>query len=112
MTITPSVGSSNLYLKPGTASPQEIIKSVKQGLYLTELNGFGFNAVTGDMSRGAAGFWIENGEKTYPVQEITIAGNIMKMLKDIAMIGNDLSFKLGSTAAPTLLIGEATIGGA
>jgi PmbA protein len=108
----PSVGSSNLYLKPGTASPQEIIKSVKQGLYLTELNGFGFNAVTGDMSRGATGFWIENGEKTYPVQEITIAGNIMKMLKDITMIGNDLSFKLGSTAAPTLLIGEATIGGA
>lgn len=108
----PSVGSSNLFLKPGKSDPREIIKSVKQGLYLTELNGFGLNQVTGDMSRGAVGFWIENGERTYPVQEITFAGNILKMLKNIAVVGNDLSFRYGSTASPTLLISEATIGGA
>ena len=63
-------------------------------------------------SRGAQGFWIENGEITYPVQEITLAGNVLKMLKGITMVGNDLSFKLGSVASPTLLISEATIGGA
>lgn len=108
----PGVGSTNLFMKPGSTDPKDIVKGVKQGLYLTELNGFGFNEVTGDLSRGASGFWIENGEKTYPVQEITIAGNVTKMLKDIAVVGNDLSFKLGSTAAPTLLIREATIGGA
>lgn len=108
----PGVGSTNLFMKPGATDPKEIIAGVRKGLYLTELNGFGFNEVTGDLSRGASGFWIENGEKTYPVQEITIAGNVTKMLKDIAVVGSDLSFKLGSTAAPTLLISEATIGGA
>ncbi|HYE74977.1 MAG TPA: metallopeptidase TldD-related protein, partial [Blastocatellia bacterium] len=108
----PSVGSTNLFMKPGTSDPKEIVKSVKSGLYLTELNGFGVNQVTGDVSRGAVGYWIENGEITYPVQEITIAGNLMKILKNISAIGNDLSFKLGTTAAPTLLISEVTIGGA
>lgn len=108
----PSVGSTNLFMKPGTSDPKEIVKSVKSGLYLTELNGFGVNQVTGDVSRGAVGYWIENGEITYPVQEITLAGNLMKMLKNISAIGNDLSFKLGTTAAPTLLISEVTIGGA
>lgn len=107
----PGVGSTNLFMKPGTSDPREILKSVKNGLYVTELNGMGFNSVTGDMSRGAVGFWIENGEITYPVQEITLAGNVLKMLKNITMVGNDLNFKLGSTAAPTLLISEATIGG-
>jgi PmbA protein len=108
----PGVSSTNLYMKAGPTDPKDIIKSVKSGLYLTELNGQGFNPVTGDMSRGAVGFWIENGEITYPVQEITMAGNALKMLKSISAIGNDLTFKLGSTAAPTLLISEATIGGA
>jgi len=108
----PSVGSTNLFLKPGTSDPKEIVKSVKSGLYLTELNGFGVNNVTGDISRGAVGYWIENGEITYPVQEITLAGNVLKMLRNVTMIGNDLTFKLGATAAPTLLISEATIGGA
>ena len=108
----PGVGATNLFMKPGTTSPQDIIKSVKAGLYLTELNGFGDNPVTGDMSRGAVGFWIENGQLTHPVQEITFAGNLMTMLKGVTMVGNDLSFKLGSVAAPTFLISEATIGGA
>jgi PmbA protein len=108
----PGIGSTNLFMKSGTADPKEIIKSVKNGLYVTSLNSQGLNFVNGDFSDGAGGFWIENGELTYPVQEITLAGNVLKMLKNITMIGNDLSFKLGSVAAPTLLISEATIGGA
>lgn len=107
----PSVGSTNLYLKNGTSDPKDILKSVKSGLYLTDFYGFGLNSVTGNFSQGAAGFWIENGELTFPVQEITLAGNVLKALKDVKMIGNDLSFKLGSTAAPTLLVAEMTVGG-
>jgi PmbA protein len=110
----PSVGSSNLYMKAGASDPKEIVRSVKQGLYLTELPSFGqgLNSVTGDFSEGAQGFWIENGELTYPVQEITLAGNLLALLKNIAAVGNDLTFKYGSTAAPTLLLSEVTVGGA
>jgi PmbA protein len=105
-----SVGSSNFYLVPGTHTPQEIIGSVKSGLYLTELIGFGVNMVTGDYSRGAVGLWIENGELAYPVEEITIAGNLHEMLRNIDMVGDDLVFR-GRTAAPTLKIGRMTIAG-
>ncbi|MBV9958816.1 MAG: TldD/PmbA family protein [Acidobacteria bacterium] len=108
----PGVGSTNLYIKNGTSDPQAMIRSVKSGLYVTSLFGFGFNGVTGDVSQGANGFWIENGELTYPVQEITLAGNLTKLMKNITAVGNDLSFKFGSSAGPTLLISEATIGGA
>jgi PmbA protein len=107
----PGVSSSNLFLKNGKDNPKDIIKSVKNGLYLTEMFGSGVNGVTGDFSQGASGYWIENGELTYPVQEITIAGNVLKVLKNVQAIGNDLSFKLGSTASPTLLISEMTVGG-
>lgn len=107
----PGVGSTNLFLKNGKSDKKDIIKSVKNGLYLTEMFGSGVNSVTGDFSQGASGFWIENGELTYPVQEITIAGNVLKALKNVQMVGNDLSFKLGSTASPTLLISEMTVGG-
>jgi PmbA protein len=105
-----SVGASNLYLVPGTSTPAEIIASVKSGLYLTELIGFGVNLVTGDYSRGAVGLWIENGELAYPVEEITIAGNLNEMLGHIEMVGNDLTFR-GRTAAPTLKIARMTIAG-
>jgi PmbA protein len=77
---------------------------------VTELIGFGINMVTGDYSRGAAGFWIENGELAYPVEEITIAGNLKRMLLGIEMIGNDLEFR-GRIASPTVKIGEMTIAG-
>lgn len=107
----PGVGATNLFLKNGKDNPKDIIKSVKNGLYLTEMFGSGVNSVTGDFSQGASGYWIENGELTYPVQEITIAGNVLKVLKNVQAIGNDLSFKLGSTASPTLLISEMTVGG-
>ena len=71
-----TVGYTNLYLEPGSWTPEEIIRSVDRGLYVTELIGFGVNYVTGDYSRGAVGFWIEGGELTYPVEEITVAGNL------------------------------------
>ncbi|MBI3595024.1 MAG: TldD/PmbA family protein [Nitrospirae bacterium] len=106
----PSVAPSNFYLKAGKASPKEIIASVKSGLYVTEMIGFGVNLATGDFSRGAAGLWIENGELTYPVEEITIAGNLKEMLLNIEMIGNDLDFN-GSIVAPTLKISKMTIAG-
>lgn len=105
----PGVEAGNLYIEAGPYSPDEIIKSVSKGLLITELLGFGVNIVTGDYSRSAGGIWIENGELTFPVQGVTIAGNLKEMLKSIEMIGNDLDFR-GSVVAPTLLIGRMTIG--
>lgn len=107
----PNVGSSNLYIKNGDTSPEDIIKSVKSGLYLDRVGGQGMNSTSGDFSMGANGQWIENGEITHAVQEITVAGNILKVLSNVKTVGNDLSFKLGTTASPTLLIGEMTVGG-
>ena len=104
------IGPTNFYLKPGAYSPEEIIGSVKSGLYIVELIGFGVNTVTGDYSRGAAGLWIEDGRLTFPVHEITIAGNLRQMLKDIEMIGNDVIF-MGSVSAPTVKIGKMVISG-
>jgi PmbA protein len=105
-----TIGPTNFYLKAGTYSPDEIIGSVKEGLYIVELIGFGVNTVTGDYSRGAVGLWIDNGRLTYPVHEITIAGNLLEMFKNIEMVGNDVTF-LGSIAAPTLKIGKMVISG-
>jgi len=106
----PSVGTTNLFLSPGTASPEEILKSTKRGLLVTELIGFGVNMVTGDYSRGAVGFWIENGEIVHPVEEVTIAGNLKNMFNDIEMIGNDLEFR-GRTASPTVKIRKMIVAG-
>lgn len=107
---SPSVGPTNFYLVPGSRTPEQIIGTVKEGLYVTELIGFGINMVTGDYSRGACGFWIENGELTYPVEEITIAGNLKQMLKDIEVVGSDLVFR-GRIASPTLKISEMMVAG-
>jgi PmbA protein len=106
----PGIGSGNLFLEKGTTDPKEIIASVKNGLYLTDFLGFGVNLVTGDFSRGASGIWIENGELTYPVEEITVAGNLKEMFKNIAAIGNDLEWR-GSTACPTIVIEGMTVAG-
>jgi len=106
----PGVGSHNLFLQPGSETPEDLIRSVKSGLYVTELIGFGVNPVTGDYSRGVAGFWIENGELAYPVEEITIAGNLLSMYERIEAVANDLDFRR-SVTSPTLLIGEMTIAG-
>lgn len=106
----PSVGAGNLMLAPGEHSANEVIGSVNSGLYVTELIGFGVNLVSGDYSRGASGYWIENGELAYPVSEITIAGNLADMFLGIDMIGSDLDYR-GSTIAPTLRIREMTVAG-
>lgn len=109
LTGATGVEAGNLYIEPGQSSQDEIINSVSKGLLITELLGFGVNIVTGDYSRSASGIWIENGELTFPVQGVTIAGNLKDMLNSIEMIGNDLDFR-GSVVAPTLLIGGMTIG--
>jgi PmbA protein len=106
----PTVAPSNLYLTPGPHTPEEIIGSVRSGLYVTELIGFGVNLVTGDYSRGAAGVWIKNGELTHAVEEITIAGNLLDMFRGISMVGTDLRFRT-TCAAPTLLIERMTVAG-
>jgi len=106
----PTVSPTNLFFHPGDESPAEIIQSVTQGLYVTELIGFGVNMVTGDYSRGASGFWIENGELAYPVEEVTIAGNLKQVFQDIESIGNDLVFR-GKLASPTIRIREMMVGG-
>ena len=109
-TDAPAASPTNFFLKAGRTPPEEIIRSVRSGLYVTELSGFGVNPVTGDYSRGAVGLWIENGELAYPVEEITIAGNLLDMLKTIEVIGNDLELR-GTIAAPTLKIARMTIAG-
>jgi PmbA protein len=108
---TPGIGAGNLYLEPGTLTPEEIIAAVPAGLYVTSLMGSGVNLVTGDYSRGATGLWIENGELTHAVEEVTIAGNLAEMLRNVTAIGNDLVFR-GSAASPTLRIDGMTIAGA
>jgi PmbA protein len=107
---SPTVSPTNLYLEPGRYTPEEIIKSVDHGLYVTELIGFGVNGVTGDYSRGAGGLWIENGELTFPVQEITIAGNLKTMFLSIEMIGSDLKWR-SPVVSPTIKIAEMMIAG-
>ena len=108
---TPGIGCGNLYLEPGTLTPDQIIGDVPAGLYVTSLMGFGVNTVTGDYSRGATGLWIENGQLTHAVEEVTIAGNLGEMLMNVTAIGNDLVFR-GSVASPTLRIDGMTIAGA
>jgi PmbA protein len=106
----PGIGPGNLYLEPGTQSPDEIIKSVDKGLYVTSLIGFGVNLVTGDYSRGATGLWIENGELTHAVEEVTIAGNLKEMLRNVTAVGNDLVFR-AAAASPTIRIDGMTLAG-
>jgi PmbA protein len=108
---TPGIGCGNLYLEPGKLTPEEIIGGVSAGLYVTGLMGFGVNLVTGDYSRGATGLWIENGQLTHAVEEVTIAGNMAEMLRHVTAIGNDLVFR-GSVASPTLRIDGMTLAGA
>jgi PmbA protein len=107
----PSAGPGNLWLEPGDASLDEMVADTPRGLLVTYLFGHGFNPVTGDFSRGAAGMWIEDGRPTHPVEEITIAGNLGDMLMGIDAVGNDLLWQ-GRTAAPSLRIGRMMVGGA
>src|SRR5271166_4141434 len=107
---TPGIGPGNYFLQAGTRTPKQLISDVKEGLYVTEFLGHGANLVTGDYSRGASGMWISGGEFAYPVEEITVAGNLKEMFFNISEIANDLEFR-GSVAAPTLRIDGLTVGG-
>ncbi|HTW44852.1 MAG TPA: metallopeptidase TldD-related protein [Acidobacteriaceae bacterium] len=106
----PGIGPNNLFLVAGWQSPEDILRAVPSGLYVTSLMGQGVNMVTGDYSRGASGLWIESGELTWPVQEITVAGNLRDIFQNITAIANDLVFR-GSVASPTLRIDGMTIAG-
>ena len=106
----PGIGGGNYFLRPGTSTPEQIIGDVKQGLYVLSTMGFGVNLTTGDYSQGASGLWIENGELTHAVEEITIAGNLKDMFRNVVAIGNDLDFR-GSGAVPTLRIDGMTVAG-
>jgi PmbA protein len=107
---SPGVAPTNLFMQPGPYRPEEIIGSVARGLYVTDLIGFGVNPVTGDYSRGAVGLWIENGTLTHAVEEVTIAGNLLDMLRGVEMIGNDLRLR-AAISAPTLKIRRMTVAG-
>jgi PmbA protein len=106
----PGASPTNLWFEPGSRTQEQIIADTRRGLLVTELIGMGFNPVTGDYSRGAAGFWIENGELAYPVEEITIAGNLGQMLRDVDAVGSDLLW-LSRVASPTLRIARMTVAG-
>jgi PmbA protein len=107
---TPGIGPGNYFLQPGVKTPKEIIAGISNGLYVTEFLGHGVNLVTGDYSRGASGLWISGGELAYPVEEITVAGNLKELFFNVSEIGNDLEFR-GAVAAPTIRIDGLTVGG-
>jgi PmbA protein len=102
--------TSNFVLEPGTDSNEAIVRATERGLYVTEMMGFGFNATTGDFSRGASGFWIEGGELAYPVSEVTISLNVDELWQRVDAVGSDLDLRT-STASPTLRVSKMTIAG-
>jgi PmbA protein len=105
----PSPAPTNAWIEPGAATPDELVNDIKEGLYVTEMLGMGVNIVTGDYSRGAAGFWIENGSIGWPVAEVTIAGNLAEMFARLTP-ANDLEYRYGIDA-PTLRIDGMTVAG-
>jgi PmbA protein len=106
---TPSPGASNLHLEPGRQTPKELIADIAEGFYVTDLIGMGVNMVTGDYSRGASGFWIEHGEPTFPVSEVTIAGHLNDIFRSLTP-ANDLTFRY-SVNAPTIRLEGLTVAG-
>ena len=106
---SPSPGAYNLHLEPGKDSPEALISDIKHGFYITDLIGSGVNGVTGDYSRGASGFWIENGKISYPVSEVTIAGHLFDIFKSLTP-ASDLTFRYG-VDSPTVRIEGLTVAG-
>jgi PmbA protein len=106
---TPAPGPSNLHLAAGGDTPEALLADIAEGFYVTDLIGVGVNYVTGDYSRGASGFWIENGKRSYPVSEVTIAGNLIDMFQALSP-ANDLEFRFG-TNAPTVRVEGLTVAG-
>jgi PmbA protein len=105
----PTPAATNIWLEPGTATPAELMADIKSGFYVTELMGMGVNGITGDYSRGAAGFWIENGEISFAVSEMTVASNLNDMFARL-VAANDLEFRVGADA-PTIRIEDLTVAG-
>ncbi|HUV04884.1 MAG TPA: TldD/PmbA family protein [Armatimonadota bacterium] len=106
----PSVSPTNLYLKPTNTDPSEIIRGIANGFYVTQTMGYGVSTVTGDFSVGAVGMWICNGELAFPVQEVTIAGNMLDMMRSIEQVANDARF-ISSVVSPTFKVAEMTVSG-
>ena len=106
----PSIGTHNFFVQAGQDKPEKMVASVKNGFYVTDFMGFGVNVVTGDISHGASGMWIEGGELAYPVEEVTVAGNLLDIFQNIEKVGSDLEFR-GSMAAPTILVSELAVAG-
>ncbi|WP_428267791.1 TldD/PmbA family protein [Haliangium sp.] len=107
---SPGPTTSNLIMQPGETAPEQILAQTERGLYVTSMMGFGFNPVTGDFSRGAAGFWIENGERAFPVSEVTVSCNFDDLLQRIDLVGTDLDQR-SSTASPTFRVSRMTVAG-
>jgi PmbA protein len=107
---SPAVGTHNFYMQAGEQTPAQIIASVQNGFYVTDFMGFGVNVVTGDISHGASGLWIDHGELAYPVEEVTVAGNLLDIFRNVVAVGSDLEFR-GSMAAPTMLVAEMAVAG-
>ncbi|NOT35128.1 MAG: TldD/PmbA family protein [Candidatus Eisenbacteria bacterium] len=106
----PGIGFNNLYIEAGSSTPEAILAGVERGFYMDDQGSYGFNAVTGDYSFQAQGFWVENGAKQFPVEGVTVASTSLEMLRNVVAVGDDLVFD-GSIACPTLLIGEMTVSG-
>jgi len=106
----PGPSTTNFILQPGTMTPEELLAGTERALYVTEMMGFGFNAVTGDFSRGASGFWVERGERKFPVSEVTISLNLDQLLQRIDAIANDLDLRT-SIASPTFRVSSMTVAG-
>jgi PmbA protein len=105
----PSPAPTNFYLEPGSVTAEELIGDIASGLYVTDLMGFGINGVTGDYSRGASGFWIENGALAYPVSEVTVSGNLLQMFRELTPASN-LEFRYGIDS-PTVRLDGMTVAG-
>jgi PmbA protein len=105
----PGPSATNIWIEPGTMSPAELMSDIKSGFYVTEMMGMGVNGLTGDYSRGAAGFWIENGQIAFPVSEMTVAGNLNDMFVRLT-VADDLEFRTGADS-PTLRIDDLTVAG-
>jgi PmbA protein len=105
----PSPGSTNLHLSPGADPPDVLTSDIAEGFFVTSLIGMGVNQVTGDYSRGASGFWIEDGKRSFPVSEVTIAGNLLDMFRGLSP-ANDLEFRSGIDA-PTVRVEGLTVAG-
>ena len=102
--------TTNLFLKPGTLTPEQLLAQTDRAFYVTGMMGYGFNPVTGDFSRGASGFWLEKGERVFPVSEVTVSLNLDQLLQRIDGIANDLDMRT-SIAAPTFRVSEMTVAG-